>query len=90
MSRIPARMRQTRKIATRGECGKRLFLFSNLKWGEGVDTIVDFIATQGGLHPWTDKPAGLPRSQPYSKFACRYGPQVCCTIRRLSSNIAAA
>ena len=29
--------------------GERSFVFTNLKCGDGVDTIVDFIATQGGL-----------------------------------------
>jgi urease accessory protein len=29
--------------------GARPFVFTNLKSGEGLDTIVDFIATQGGL-----------------------------------------
>ena len=29
--------------------GQRPFLFTNLKSGEGVDAIVDFLATQGGL-----------------------------------------
>ncbi len=31
--------------------GERPFVFTNLKCGEGVDAIVDFIAAQGGLQP---------------------------------------
>jgi len=30
--------------------GERPFVFTNLKAGDGVERIVDFIATQGGLH----------------------------------------
>jgi len=29
--------------------GERPFLFTNLKAGEGVDRIVDFLVAQGGL-----------------------------------------
>ena len=29
--------------------GARPFVFTNLKTGEGVDSIVDFLAVQGGL-----------------------------------------
>jgi urease accessory protein len=29
--------------------GERPFVFTNLKTGEGVDRIVDFVTTQGGL-----------------------------------------
>jgi urease accessory protein len=29
--------------------GSRPFVFTNLKRGDGVDTVVDFIAGQGGL-----------------------------------------
>ena len=29
--------------------GERSFVFTNLKRGDGLETIVDFIATQGGL-----------------------------------------
>jgi len=30
--------------------GERPFVFTNLKCGDGVETIVDIIATQGGLY----------------------------------------
>jgi urease accessory protein len=30
----------------------RPFVFTNLKAGDGVERIVDFIATQGGLHTY--------------------------------------
>jgi urease accessory protein len=30
--------------------GERPFVFTNLKTGDGIERIVDFIATQGGLH----------------------------------------
>src|SRR5437667_4453066 len=30
--------------------GKRPFIFTNLKTGDGIERIVDFIVTQGGLH----------------------------------------
>jgi urease accessory protein len=29
--------------------GERSFVFTNLKCGDGIDAIVDFIATRGGL-----------------------------------------
>jgi urease accessory protein len=29
--------------------GERRFVFTNLKTGDGVDDIVDFVVTQGGL-----------------------------------------
>jgi len=34
---------------TRRMRGERPFVFTNLKSGDGLETIVDFIATQGGL-----------------------------------------
>jgi urease accessory protein len=40
MARDAARMR-----------GKRPFVFTNLKSGEGLDAIIDFVTTQGGLGP---------------------------------------
>jgi urease accessory protein len=30
--------------------GERPFVFTNLKTGDGIERIVDFIVTQGGLH----------------------------------------
>ena len=40
--------------------GSRPYVFSNLKSGEGLEAIVDFLTTQGGLVPRVDRPSARP------------------------------